>query len=59
MNPSDMLNLRAQRILNDPALLKQLAHNLKDHPDYRAALLADITDEVIREQLRIALEAEV
>ena len=57
MTSQEKLNLRVQRILNDPALLKQLVQNLKGRADQTESLLAEIDDENLREQLRAAIEA--
>ena len=57
MTPQEKLNLRVQRILNDPALLKQLVQNLKGRADQTESLLSEIDDENLREQLRAAIEA--
>lgn len=57
MTPQEKLNIRVQRILNDPALLKQLVQNLKGHADQTESLLAEIEDDNLREQLRAAIEA--
>ena len=57
MTPQEKLNIRLLRVLNDPALLKALVQNMQGHPDHIAALLAEITDDNLREQLRLAIEA--
>lgn len=70
MNTDDRLNLRARQILDDPtlpknqrianpgALLKQLARSIQDHPEQMEALLLEITDAAVREQMRAAIATQ-
>lgn len=67
MTNDERLNLRArqllddpslsqnQRIKNAPALLKQLALSVHADTGKRDAMLAEITDETVREAMRAAL----
>lgn len=69
MNTDERLNLRARQILDDPslppnqrvqnasALLKELARSVRQHPEQMESLLAEITDIVVREKMRAAIEA--
>ncbi len=57
MTPQEKQNLRVQRILNDPTLLKQLVRTVRERPGHVEELLAEITDEHLREQMRAAIEA--
>ena len=56
MTRDERLNLRAQQILEDEGLLKQLRKNVRDQHTL-SDVLAEISDATIREAMRIALAA--
>ncbi len=49
---------RAVEILKTPALLKQLASNVRENPAMLEAMLSEIIDPNVREQMRQAIAAE-
>lgn len=55
MKEEDRLILRAQQILDSPALLRQLAANMKGRPELLESMLAEISSSVVRDQMRAAV----
>jgi hypothetical protein len=49
------LIVRAKQILADENLLRQLAANVKGSPEHLESMLAEISDPVIRAQMRAAI----
>ena len=55
MKEDARLIVRAQQILADQKLLRQLALTVKDNPEHLESMLAEIADSVVREQLCAAI----
>ncbi len=59
MTPDEKVILKVKRILNDPALLKNLAVEIQSNQYKLDQLLTEVNDPAMKAQLRAALLAAV
>ncbi len=59
MTPDEKVILKVKRILNDPALLKNLAVEIQSNQYKLDQLLTEVNDPAMKAQLRAAILAAV